>query len=327
MADAPAGFVHLHHGYAVVFPGQGSQFVGMGLSLARESEIARRVWAEANDVLGYAASDLAWAGPASQLDETNFSQPGIFTASMAALMALRAQMVEHGEPFQPRVLAGHSLGEFTALVAAEAIGFPAALRIVQERGRLMKEAGDQHPGGMAAVLGLERDRLAQICADATSHGVIVLANDNCPGQSVISGEVAALEVAMEACKAAGAKRVTRLGISIASHSPLMEDASQKLQEMIGAAEIKDPRYPVVANASGALLDSADAVRAELLNHMVLPVNWTASVKTMIDEGAKSFIDVGPGQVLAGLIKRIDREVPTLGMTDFGFPAEEKVAAE
>ncbi len=327
MSETPAGFAHLHHGYAVVFPGQGSQFLGMGLSLARESDIAKRVWAEANDVLGFEISEIAWAGPAAQLDETSISQPAIFTASMAAMMAFRAALVQHGHPFQPRVVAGHSLGEFSALVAAEVLEFPTALRIVQERGRLMKEAGASSPGGMAAVLGLERDQLAQICAEASSVGVIVLANDNCPGQSVISGEVAALEVAMEACKAAGAKRVTRLGISIASHSPLMADASAKLQEMIAKAEIKDPRYPVVANASGALLTSADEVRAELTHHMELPVNWTASVQTMVAEGAKAIIDIGPGQVLAGLVKRIDREVPTLGMTDFGFPAEEKVAAE
>ncbi len=311
---------------ALVFPGQGSQFVGMGRALFETSAAARRVFDHADETLGFPLSRLCFDGPADELEDTINAQPAILTVSVAALGALGERAAAAGATIRPLVVAGHSLGEFTALVAAEVMDFPAALRVVRERGRLMKEAGDERPGGMAAVIGLDREALAAVCAEAAeAAGIVVVANDNCPGQSVISGDLSTLQRAMDLAKQAGAKRVARLGISIASHSPLMERASAQLGEFLTELPMRPPRIPVVANATGRAMVTVDEVRRELAHHVERPVDWTRSVRSMAGAGATTFIEVGPGQVLSGLIKRIERGVATLGLADLGLPTDEKAA--
>jgi [acyl-carrier-protein] S-malonyltransferase len=204
------------------------------------------------------------------------------------------------------------------LVAAGALDYASALQLVRERGRLMKEAGDVSPGGMAAILGVDDETLAQICVEASDLGVIVIANANCPGQTVISGEVAALEKAMDLAKAAGAKRALRLGVSIAAHSPLMADANRSFADAINAVSFNAPAWPIVSNAGVQLLTSAEAVKSELLSHMEGPVLWTQTVLEMKRAGATSLLELGPGAVLAGLVKRIDRDLPVKNVSDLGL---------
>ncbi|CAA9522343.1 MAG: Malonyl CoA-acyl carrier protein transacylase [uncultured Thermomicrobiales bacterium] len=305
---------------ALVFPGQGSQFVGMGRALAEASPAAAVVFAEADETLGMALSRLCWEGPATELEDTRNAQPAILTASVAALAAVRERVEADEDKFDPLVamVAGHSLGEFSALVAAGALAFPDALRLVRERGRLMAAAGEIRPGGMAAVIGLDDAVLGAAGADAAEGGVVEVANANCPGQTVISGDVAALERAMALAKERGAKRVARLGVSIASHSPLMAEASARFADLVADAPLRDPRVPVVANADGQPLRDAAAIRNELAHQIERAVRWTESVQTMVGLGATGFVELGPGAVLAGLIKRIDRTVATLGVGDLGL---------
>lgn len=306
---------------AMVFPGQGAQFVGMGEALAAISPAAKRVFEEADAVLGFPLTELIWRGPADELEDTINAQPAILTASVAAFEALRERLAEREAAVTPAMVAGHSLGEFSALVAAGAVDFPEALRLVRERGRLMKEAGEESPGGMAAILGLDDDVLAGVCAEASSDGIVVLANANCPGQTVISGEVGALERAMALAKERGAKRATRLGVSIASHSPLMARAAEQFAALVAATPLRDPQVPVVGNVTAQPLTSAAEIVDELSRQIASPVNWTGSVRTMIDSGVTTFLDLGPGQVVNGLIKRVSREVATLGTgdLDLGLP--------
>ncbi len=309
---------------ALVFPGQGSQFVGMGRTLTDQSAAARQVLDEADCVLGFPLSTLCFDGPAEELEDTYNSQPAIFAVSVAALVALKERVAAEGisgGSLSPTLLAGHSLGEFTALVAAESLSFADALRLVRERGRLMKEAGTERPGGMAAVLGLDDAALKEVVAEAKGDDVLVIANANCPGQTVISGELAPLERAVDLAKARGAKRVARLAITIASHSPLMAAASERLRALIADVPILTPRVPVVANESGTLMKSVGDIRRELAHHVERPVNWTHTITVMAGAGVSTFVEVGPGQALAGLIKRIDRDVTTLRLEDFGLTAK------
>jgi [acyl-carrier-protein] S-malonyltransferase len=310
---------------ALVFPGQGSQFVGMGKALYDASAAARRVFDQADEVLGFPLSRLCFHGPAEDLEDTINAQPAILTVSIAALEAMKERMAAAGQKVEPVVVAGHSLGEFTALVAAGVIDFPSGLQLVRERGRLMKEAGEERPGGMAAVIGLDAETLAALCADAADGDVITVANDNCPGQTVISGEIAALLRAMEMAKAKGAKRVARLGISIASHSPLMARASAGLSDILSRLPLHAPQVPVVANVSGLTMRSVEEIRQELAHHVERPVNWTRSVAEMANSGVTTFIEVGPGQVLSGLIRRINRDAITVSLTDLGLPADRREA--
>lgn len=300
---------------AFVFPGQGSQAVGMGIDLYDRSAAARATIDEADEVLGVKLSTLAFEGPADELNDTFNAQAAILTVSVAALRALDERAGSTGERVTPIVAAGHSLGQFTALVAAQSLGFRETLILVRERGRLMAEAGTARPGGMAAVLGLEEADLVAVCAEASSEGIINVANANCPGQIVISGEVGALERAMELAKAAGAKRVARLPVSIASHSPLMEDVSRQLKALTDALPLQEPAFPIVGNVSAKPLTTVAEIRADLEHHVERPVNWTGSVQAMVALGAETFVELGPGTVLAGLIKRIERGVKTVSMGD------------
>jgi [acyl-carrier-protein] S-malonyltransferase len=300
---------------ALVFPGQGSQSVGMGRDLIELSTAARMTLQDADNTLQFPLSELCFDGPAEELEDTFNAQPAILAVSVAALNAIREQAMIDGIEAASYITAGHSLGQFTAMVAAGVIDFQSALRLVRERGRLMKEAGVERPGGMAAVLGLEQEQLEAVCQEASYEGVINVANANCPGQIVISGEVKALEKAMELAKTAGAKRVARLGVSIASHSPLMADASAKLGELLDGIEFNEPEFPIVGNVSGEPITTAADLRIELRHHMERPVNWTKSVQTMVANGADTFVEVGSGTVLGGLIKRIDRSVTNIGSAE------------
>ena len=300
---------------AFVFPGQGSQYVGMGKSLYEASPTARKVFDQADRVLGFPLSELCFEGPEAQLNDTFNAQPAILTVSIACLYAIKERWQAIGQVIAPIYVAGHSLGEFTALVAADVLDFEAALLLVRERGRLMKENGLTRPGGMLAVLGLDREVLEEVVSEASSRGVITLANANSPGQLVLSGEAAALSYAADLAIARGAAKVVRLPITIASHSPLMARAAAQFAELVARLPLRQPRIPVVANITGQLLTTADEVRKELADHILKPVQWTASVLEMVTLGSAEFFEIGPGQVLSGLIRRISREVQVVNLSD------------
>jgi [acyl-carrier-protein] S-malonyltransferase len=303
---------------AYVFPGQGSQYVGMGKALYEASAAARRVFQQADEILGFKLSQLCFEGPAEELEDTINAQPAILTVSMACLAAIREKVESVGSNWQPpRFVAGHSLGEYTALVAAGALEFGDALRLVRERGRLMKEQGDYRPGGMAAVIGLGRDVLQAACVQAAGEtgGIVSVANANSPEQFVISGERAALDRAIELIRAAGARTVVPLRISIASHSPLMQQAAARLAEIIDRSPLHDPQVPIVTNIAGQVRTSADHIRSELASQMVAPVEWVGSVREMVAHGVDTFVEIGPGQVLSRLIKRISGDVKAVSLND------------
>jgi [acyl-carrier-protein] S-malonyltransferase len=287
----------------------------MGKALYDASDTARRVFKRADDILGFALTRLCFEGPEQDLNDTINAQPAILTVSIACLSALRDRWQTMGQVIAPRYVAGHSLGEFTALVAADVIDFDAALVLVRERGRLMKENGKERPGGMLAVLGLDRDVVEQVVAEASQVGVITLANANSPGQIVLSGESQALDRAAELARARGAPRVVRLPISIASHSPLMARAAAQFGEIVARLPLRQPRIPIVANITGQILTSADDIRKELADHILKPVQWTASVVEMVARGSADFLEIGPGQVLSGLIRRISLEAHVVTLSD------------
>lgn len=294
---------------AFLFPGQGSQHVGMLQELSQHYAIARATFAEADDLLGFNLSDLCFHGPEEQLTDTINAQPALLTAGVALLRVLQQEL---GERFTqtataPIFVAGHSMGEYTALVAAGSLTFADGLRLVRERGRLMKWAGEQNPGMMAAVLGPEEAVVAAACAEATAQGGFVqIANDNCPGQTVISGDKAGIEAAMAALTAAGARRVKPLAVSIAAHSPLMQPAAEALRAAIQATPIAPPVVPVIGNTTAQALTTVAAIQEELTAQLTGSVRWTASMQLAMNAGVTSYVEVGPGDVLAGLVKRIDR---------------------
>lgn len=289
---------------AFVFPGQGSQKVGMGRDLAQVDPAAAQVFAEADEILGYALSRTCWEGPAEELNDTAITQPALLTHSVAVLRALQARDPD----LRPGIVAGHSLGEFSALVAAGSLDFSSALRLVRERGRLMKEAGARNPGGMAAVLGLEVEPVEAICdaVERETGRVVQIANDNCPGQIVISGHEDALATAMERLSAAGAKRAIRLAVSIAAHSALMAPASEPFAQFVDGSGLSDPAAPIVGNVSADRLRTAAEVRQDLKSQLTARVRWTESIQKMVADGTKVFAEIGTGEVLIGLIRRIDR---------------------
>lgn len=290
---------------AFLFPGQGSQQVGMGKAIAAEFPAAKATFDEADAILGVPFSHLMFEGPADELNMTYNTQPSMFVTSIAVLEALKTV---YGD-IQPAIVAGHSLGEITSLVAANAIDFKPGLQLVRERARLMGVAGEQHPGAMAAILGMELAPLREICQN-TSEALgkpLVIANDNCPGQIVISGDRAALEHAIEPIKAAGAKRVLPLAVSVAAHSPLMNESARIFSETILAeTAIRTPTTDVIGNANADLLPSPETIRHELSIQITSPVRWTESMQLMLQRGIKTFLEIGSKNVLCGLMKRTDR---------------------
>lgn len=300
---------------ALLFPGQGSQEVGMALELATLSPAAKAIFAEADEVLGFSLSALCFDGPEESLTDTINAQPALLAASVATLAALQSELGNHLPT--PTFFAGHSMGEYSALVAAGSITFADGLRLVRERGRLMKEAGQKSPGLMAAILALDEAVVAQICADAqaATGGIVQVANDNCPGQIVISGDRMGMERAMAELTEAGARKVVALAVSIAAHSPLMAPAAAELKAAIDATPIQPPVAPVIGNTTAAPLTSADAIRAELVAQLTGSVRWTASMQHAVDAGVETFVEIGPGDVLAGLMKRIARKSERLSVAD------------
>lgn len=306
---------------ALVFPGQGSQKVGMGAELAAAYPSAKEVFAQADELLGFSLSTLAWQGSEEELNDTINTQPALLVHSVAALRVLH----EQAPGFTPAFVAGHSLGELSALVAAGALDFPEALMLVRRRGELMKRAGEENPGGMAAILGLDIRDAEKAAVDACTAGEIVeVANDNCPGQVVISGHSAAVERAMQAAKEFGAKRALPLAVSIAAHSPLMASAQKEFNQALGEAPIRDPNIPIIGNVEAKHLQDARAIRADLQAQLTSRVRWTESVQHMLSAGVDTFIELGTGSVLINLLKRIDREargVPLGAPQDFESLAE------
>jgi [acyl-carrier-protein] S-malonyltransferase len=302
---------------AFVFPGQGSQYVGMGKALYEASSAARRIFQQADEILGFELSHLCFEGPADELEDTINAQPAILTVSLACLAAVREKLEAVGNWQPPRFVAGHSLGEYTALVAAGALDFGDALRLVRERGRLMKESGDDRPGGMAAVNGVDRATLQVACerASAETDSIVSVANANSPEQFVISGERAALDRAVELIREAGSRTVVPLRISIASHSPLMQQAAARLAEIIDRSPLRDPQVPIVTNIAGQVRTSAEHIRTELASQMVAPVEWVGSVREMVANGVDTFVEIGPGHVLSRLIRRISTDVKAISLND------------
>jgi [acyl-carrier-protein] S-malonyltransferase len=300
---------------AFVFPGQGSQAAGMGKELAENYPVARETFQEADSTLGASLSDLMWNGPADQLNETGNTQPALYIHSVAAWRAFTSLYPDA----RPSLVAGHSLGELSALTASGALSFADGVRLVQTRGELMKRAGDLNPGGMAAILGVDIPTLDQVCAQASTDGEVVqVANDNCPGQVVISGHKPALERAMAGAKAAGAKRALPLAVSIAAHSPLMDSIQAEWNAAVDACAIGIPSIPVIGNVTARPLLSADELRADIKAQMQSRVRWTESVQLMIGNGIQTFVEVGSGEVLLGLIKRID---PATSRLTLGTPQD------
>lgn len=291
---------------AFVFPGQGSQAVGMGQDIVDAYPVAQRLFRTANDILEFSLSDLCFFGPAETLNDTINTQPALYVSSVALYHVLKEEIPDA----HPAFLAGHSLGEFTALHVAGVLSFEDGLRLVRERGRLMKQAGEEHPGAMAAVLGLNPDTVAQVCglAQQKTGKRIVLANDNCPGQAVISGEEEAIESAMELAKHYGAKRVIYLPVSVAAHSPLMESASAEFRQILENTRLNPPEIPIYGNVNAEKLIDETAIREELNLQLTTPVRWTESVERMVADGATNFVEIGAGEVLTRLVRRIDRSV-------------------
>ena len=289
-------------GFALLFPGQGSQHVGMGRDLYEASPAARAVL-NGDGCAGL--SRLMFEGPADTLTDTANAQPALLVASLACWAALQEALAGRLQA-PPAFVAGHSMGEYTALAVAGALSTPAALRLVQARGQAMKAAGDAQPGGMAAILGLDAQTVAALCdqARAETSAPVVVANDNAPGQVVISGAQAAVQAATELARAAGARRVVPLAVSIAAHSPLMELAAERFRPALRQAELRPAAVPVVGNVSARPLVAAEDLIAELDAQLTSPVRWTDSVRYMVEQGVSVFVEVGPKDVLTGLVRRI-----------------------
>lgn len=302
---------HFPTSIAFVFPGQGSQAVGMGKALFDAIPAAAAAFASANDALGFDIASLCFEGPIDRLTQTANAQPALLACSVAALRALRERGIS------PSVVAGHSLGEFSALVAAESLDLADAIRLVHRRGELMEDAGRQTPGEMAAVLGLQAEQVEAICDQtrAESGVAVQAANFNSPGQVVISGSPEGIPVAMRLAKQAGAKRVIRLRVSGAFHSELMQPVRHRFAAELARAPLRDASVPIVQNVSAAAATDAKEIREGLLNQLTSSVRWEQSVRTMAQMGVVTFVEVGPGQVLSGLVRRTLPEVTTLNVED------------
>lgn len=289
---------------AFVFPGQGSQTVGMGCDLYDSSPVAKSVFEEADEALGFGLTRLCFEGPDDTLRQTVNAQPAILAVSIAYLRTSPAIA-----DISPHYVAGHSLGEYTALVAAGVLTFKDAVCLARDRGRLMQQAGEQSPGGMLAILGLDESAVEEVCQRSGTQ----IANLNCPGQIAISGTLDGLNRAIEMAKSMGAQRVVPLQVSGAFHSPMMQVAVEGMSEVVSRLEFHDADIPIVANTTAQPMKEAAEIRAELLHQLCHCVRWQASIEFMVDQGVRTFIEVGPGQVLTGLIKRITRDVQMVSL--------------
>ena len=307
------------HRIAFVFPGQGSQVVGMGQTLAVSSPAASAVFAAADAALGEPISELAWSGPAERLDLTENAQPALVAASIAILAAVREANAAADRPLpEPAFAAGHSMGQYTAMVAAGALELGDAVRLVRERGRLMQASGQGRDGAMAALIGLDDARLPELVAGASAHGIFVVANRNAPGQVVVSGERAAIEAGAELARALGAKRAIVLPVSVAAHSPLMAEAADGMRRVLETVPFNDPEVTLLANADSRPITTAEGCRAELVEHLTAGVDWIGAVEAMAAAGVTTFIEMGPGKVLTGLIKRIAPDATPIPADDPGI---------
>ncbi|MDM1296772.1 ACP S-malonyltransferase [Sphingobacterium sp. N143] len=286
---------------AYVFPGQGAQFVGMGQDLYNLNEETKALFEQANDILGFRITDIMFSGTDEELKQTKVTQPAIFLHSVILAKAL-------GESFQPDMVAGHSLGEFSALVSAGALSFEDGLKLVSQRANAMQKACELQPSTMAAILGLEDAVVEEICAQV--EDVVVAANYNCPGQLVISGSIAGVDKACALLTEAGAKRALKLNVGGAFHSPLMESAKVELQAAIEAVDILAPRCPIYQNVDAKPQTDPAVIKQNLIAQLTGAVRWTQTVQNMLADGATAFVEVGPGNVLQGLVKKVDRQVQT-----------------
>ena len=291
---------------AYVFPGQGAQFVGMGLKLYNESSLAKELFEKANEILGFRITDLMFNGTDEDLRQTKVTQPAIFLHSVILEKTM-------GNDFQSQMTAGHSLGEFSALVAANALSFEDGLKLVYKRALAMQKACEQTPGTMAAILGLDDKVIEEVCAAIDE--VVVPANYNCPGQVVISGSISGVDQACEKLKEIGAKRTLKLNVGGAFHSPLMESAREELAEAINSTQFQTPLCPVYQNVSTKGETNPEAIKKNLIAQLTAPVKWTRSVQNMIADGCNDYMELGPGNVLQGLIKKINQEVNTEGRSE------------
>ncbi len=319
---------------AFLFPGQGSQAVGMGADIFEASPAARRVFQEVDEALGFSLSQLCFTGPDETLRETINAQPAIVTVSLALLAALQETLTGQGaaawpswtQPLTPAFTAGHSVGEYAALVACGSLSLEDAARLVRERGRLMHHEGTVCPGSMAAIIALDETALQEVCAEATEQasahktgthpgeGQVAIANYNAPGQIVISGEIQALNLAMELAKARGARKVMPLAVSGAFHSPVMKPAAEGLARAIAATPVNDAQIPLIGNIHATALTSAGDIREELAQQIASSVQWVRSVEYLVAQGITTFIEIGPGQALTGMVKRIAKGTTLLNVS-------------
>jgi [acyl-carrier-protein] S-malonyltransferase len=301
---------------AFIFPGQGSQTVGMGQTIAAASPAAAAIFVAADEALGERLSAIARNGPEEDRNRTENAQPALLATSIAYLSAAHERAHAKGMTLpNPRFFAGHSMGQYSAMVASSALGFPDGVRLVRERGRLMQSSGSGRDGAMAAILGLSDEALPELTQRAGDHGVFAVANRNSPGQVVVSGERAAIEAAAEIAKELGAKRAIVLPVSVAAHSPLMAEAAEGMRRVLADVEFRNPTAALLANADARTILDGDGARAELVEHLTAGVDWVRAVQHMTADGVNTFLEVGPGKVLTNLVKRIAPEATALALDD------------